>query len=101
LPHQPQFTVAPEGWTLRVGGTTANAGSADARRTTPGDGRRCDAVGFGCDAIVAGTTLAAADDDRGFPQSMQKRDSSAFPRPQKAQEIKDSLRGVPPYDAPI
>jgi len=100
LPHQPHVAVrvAPDMFT-RVGGTIAMAGSAPEFRTGRGDERRRFVLPLGVlgvDAVVGGTT-AAAFGPTGLPQSMQKRESSVFGRPQKAQEItRNILRAVPP-----
>jgi hypothetical protein len=55
------------------------------------------AGGFDAAGAVVGGTTAAAFEPTGLPQSMQKRESSVFGRPQKAQEItRNILRAVPP-----
>ncbi len=101
LPHQPHAAVrvAPDMFT-RVGGTIAMAASAPEFRTVLGDERLRFVLPLGdfdgVDVLVGGTT-AAAFEPTGLPQSMQKRESSVFGRPQKAQEItRNILRAVPP-----
>ena len=89
----------------RVGGTIAMAGSAPELRPDVGEDRRRFVLplgDFGVAVAVVGGTTAAACGPTGLPQSMQKRESSVFGRPQKAQEItRNILRAVPPYDAPL
>ena len=91
--------VAPDMLT-RVGGTMAMAASAPELRALLGEDRRRFVLPLGdfglADAVVGGTGAAAVG-PTGLPQSMQKRESSVFGRPQKAQEItRNILRAVPP-----
>ena len=80
--------------TTRVAGTSRTAGSAPERLALGGGVRRCDDVTTGA-ALVMGATEPAGDAS-GFPQSMQKRESAAFGRPQKAQEFKAEPPGCTP-----
>jgi hypothetical protein len=86
LPQRMQLAGEPD---TRVAGTPAlNAGAARAVATG-------ELTGCGCPPGAGGTYAGptrAADGFIGLPQSMQKRESVSFSRPQKAQDV---TRGPP------